>query len=89
MPTPAVAPYVVLKNSPTGALKMPQMGLGTWQAPANVTKEAVINAIRDGGYRCIDTANDYGNEHEVGDGIKFCIDEGIVTREELFVQSKL
>lgn len=39
--------------------------LGTWQAPANVTKEAVISAIRDGGYRLIDTANDYGNEHEV------------------------
>ena len=37
-------------------------------------------------YRGIDAANDYNNEHEVGEAIAECIAEGIVTREDLFIQ---
>lgn len=82
------APLVALPNSHIGA-SMPLLALGTWRADAGTTTDAVIAAIRDCGYRAIDTANDYGNEHEVGAGIRFCLDNGIVKRDELFVQAKL
>ena len=37
-------------------------------------------------YRSIDAANDYNNEHEVGAAMTKCIEDGVLTREELFVQ---
>ncbi|KFZ02022.1 hypothetical protein V500_00472 [Pseudogymnoascus sp. VKM F-4518 (FW-2643)] len=67
----------------TGA-KIPAVGLGTWKSePGEVTK-AVAFALKDG-YRHIDAALIYGNENEVGQGIK---DSG-VPREEIFVTSEL
>jgi len=67
----------------TGA-KMPAVGLGTWQSGPNEVRKAVKAAL-DAGYRHIDTALAYGNEHEVGQGIK---DSG-VPREEIWVTTKL
>jgi len=67
----------------TGA-KMPAVGLGTWQSKPNEVRQAVKAAL-DAGYRHIDTALAYGNEHEVGQGIK---DSG-VPREEIWVTTKL
>lgn len=69
-------------------VEMPQLGFGVYQIPLAETAEAVYQAIQ-AGYRLIDTASVYGNEKETGEGIKRAIDEGIVTREELFVTSKL
>ncbi|WWC87441.1 uncharacterized protein L201_002330 [Kwoniella dendrophila CBS 6074] len=67
----------------TGA-EIPVVGLGTWKSePGQVTK-AVAYALKDG-YRHIDAALIYGNENEVGQGIK---DSG-VPREEIFITSKL
>lgn len=68
--------------------KMPLFALGTWKSPPGVTKAAVVAAIR-AGYRNIDAANDYNNEDEVGAAIRECIDQGIVTRDDLFIQAKL
>ena len=48
----------------------------------------VTEAIRIG-YRHLDCACDYGNEAEVGQGIAQAIAAGLVTREELWVTSKL
>ncbi|KAH8688658.1 glycerol dehydrogenase Gcy1 [Talaromyces proteolyticus] len=67
----------------TGA-KMPGVGLGTWQTNYNQTREAVKVALQSG-YRHIDTAYEYGNETEVGDGIK----ASGVPREEIWVTTKL
>ncbi|KAF2197091.1 aldo-keto oxidoreductase, NADPH-dependent, partial [Delitschia confertaspora ATCC 74209] len=67
----------------TGA-KMPAIGLGTWQSKPNEVREAVKVALQKG-YRHIDTALAYGNEHEVGQGIK---DSG-VPREEIWITTKL
>ena len=67
---------------------MPIFALGTWKSPPGVTAAAVEAAIT-AGYRAIDAANDYNNEHEVGAAIAKCIAEGVVTREDLFVQCKL
>ncbi|HIY93790.1 aldo/keto reductase [Companilactobacillus sp. HBUAS56275] len=65
-------------------VKIPKVAFGTWQIPARNARQAVRTAI-DTGYRHIDTALVYGNEKEVGQGIK---DSG-VKREDLFVTSKL
>ena len=71
-----------------GTSSMPVVGLGLWKIdPANVA-QAVYNAIK-AGYRHLDSAADYGNEAEVGEGIKRAIDDGLCTREELWVTSKL
>ncbi|GAA6113366.1 aldo/keto reductase [Apilactobacillus apinorum] len=68
---------------------IPSLGFGVFQVPnEGAAKQAVIDAIKSG-YRLIDTAASYGNEREVGEGIQAVIDEGIVTREELFITSKL
>ena len=72
--------YFTLNNG----VKMPSIGLGVFQIPKEDTEKCVIEALK-AGYRLIDTAAYYGNEKEVGDGIK---NSGI-PREEIFVTTKL
>lgn len=64
--------------------QIPAIGLGTWQSAPGQVREAVKTALQNG-YRYIDTALAYGNEKEVGLGIK---DSG-VPREEIWVTTKL
>lgn len=71
----------------TGA-EMPLVGFGCWKVDQSTCADQIFNAI-EVGYRLFDNAQDYGNEVEVGRGIKRAIDEGIVARDELFVTSKL
>lgn len=68
--------------------RMPLFGLGTWNAQGKELKEAVKSAI-ECGYRHIDTASNYKNEHLVGEAIQECIENGIIRREDLFVTTKL
>lgn len=68
--------------------EMPIIGLGTWTLENDTCENSVYIAIKNG-YRLIDTAYWYGNEEEVGKGVRKAIDEGIVTREELFITTKL
>ncbi len=68
---------------------MPLVGFGVFQVTdQEECKQAVLSAIRTG-YRLIDTAAVYGNEDAVGDAIREAIAEGLCTREELFITSKL
>ncbi|KAI8178230.1 D-galacturonate reductase [Colletotrichum sp. SAR 10_75] len=67
----------------TGAT-IPAVGLGTWKSEPGEVRKAVAYALKDG-YRHIDAALIYGNENEVGQGIK---DSG-VPREDIFITSKL
>lgn len=77
--------FSVLSNN----LKMPMMGFGVFQVTdKNVCKQSVLNAIRTG-YRLIDTAAVYGNEDAVGEAVREAISEGLCTRDELFITSKL
>lgn len=71
-----------------GASQMPAIGLGLWKIARDVTAETVVKAISTG-YRHLDCAADYGNEPEVGLGIRQAIAQGLVRREELWVTSKL
>lgn len=72
----------------TGA-KMPLEGFGVFQVPdAAVCEQAVYDAIRTG-YRLIDTAQAYMNETAVGKAVKRAIADGLVSREELFITTKL
>ncbi|KAL2043658.1 hypothetical protein N7G274_003965 [Stereocaulon virgatum] len=64
--------------------KIPAIGLGTWQSAPNEVRDAVKVALQKG-YRHIDTALAYGNEKEVGQGIK---DSG-VPRNEIWLTTKL
>lgn len=63
---------------------IPQVGLGVWKAEGDQARNAVKSAI-DAGYRHIDTAATYGNEGQVGEGVR---DAGIA-RDELFITTKL
>jgi diketogulonate reductase-like aldo/keto reductase len=78
--TTATTPRIELNN----AVELPALGLGVFQSPPAETVGAVEAAIADG-YRLIDTAAAYGNEREVGEGIR----RSGLDREEMFVSTKL
>ena len=67
---------------------MPVIGLGTWTLNNDQAEESVYAALKCG-MRLIDTARYYGCEVGVGRGVQRAIDEGIVTREEVFITSKI
>ncbi|XP_063544275.1 uncharacterized protein LOC134752511 [Cydia strobilella] len=68
--------------------KMPVIALGTALLDPKLATHIVSAAI-DLGYRAIDTAFIYGNEKEVGEGIRAKILDGSVRREELFIMNKM
>ena len=72
--------YVTLNNG----IKMPKLGYGVYQTPAEDTRRCVLDAISVG-YRAIDTAQSYGNEEAVGTAVRKCG----VPREDLFITTKL
>ncbi|KAF2141190.1 uncharacterized protein K452DRAFT_308981 [Aplosporella prunicola CBS 121167] len=70
----------------TGA-SIPALGLGTWQSQPGEVQKAVAHALSVG-YKHIDCAYVYGNEDEVGEGLKKAFDSG-VKREDIFITTKL
>lgn len=80
----SAVPYVTLS---TGQ-KMPQVGMGTWKLDTDICEQTIYEAIKSG-YRHFDGACDYGNEVEVGRGLKKAIDKGLVKRGDVFITSKV
>lgn len=68
----------------SGGLELPVVGLGTYSLHGNTCVNAVRTAL-ECDYRLIDTASMYGNEREVGEGVR----ASGVPREEVVVQTKL
>ena len=75
----------VLLNS---GFSMPIIGLGTWSLSNETAENSVYHALK-AGMRLIDTARYYRCEVGVGRGLQKAIDEGFVTREEVFITSKI
>ena len=76
--------YLKFKN---GDL-MPALGLGTWKSAPGEVYKAVREAITIG-YRHFDCAHLYGNEPEIGQALSDAMADGDVTREEMWITSKL
>lgn len=67
---------------------MPAVGLGLWKIDRDKTADIVRQAIATG-YRHLDSAADYGNEAEAGEGIRQALNAGLCTRDDLWITSKL
>jgi diketogulonate reductase-like aldo/keto reductase len=72
--------FYVLSNG----VKIPKVGLGTWQIPNDQVYQVTLDAFK-AGYTHIDSANGYQNEQGVGRAVK---DSGL-KREDIFITSKL
>jgi len=68
--------------------QMPAVGFGLWKIAKDDTAEMVFNAIK-AGYRHLDSAADYGNETQAGEGIRRALAQGLCTRQDLWITSKL
>ena len=68
--------------------EMPILGLGMFSLSDSEAENSTYWALK-AGFRLIDTARIYGNEAAVGRGLQRAIDEGIVTREEVFITTKM
>jgi len=66
-------------------VRMPVLGLGTWQLARGETVRRAVRVALDTGYRLIDTATVYGNEEDVGAAVA----ESGIDRRELFITTKL
>lgn len=73
--------YVTLNNG----VRMPQLGLGTFQSTdAALCEQTILEALRQG-YRLIDTAQGYGNEKFIGEALA----KTDLPRKELFIVAKV
>ena len=80
--------YPVPDKTLNSGYTMPSIGLGTWALSDEQAENSVYHALKTG-MRLIDTARYYRDEAGVGRGLQRAIDEGIVTREEVFITSKV
>jgi diketogulonate reductase-like aldo/keto reductase len=78
--TDVASPLLTLNNG----VEIPALGLGVYMSAPEDTAGAVRTAIENG-YRLIDTAAAYGNEREVGEGLR----DSSIDRSEVFVTTKL
>lgn len=71
-----------------GLETIPKIGLGTWKIPRDEAWPTIATAI-EVGYRHFDCASIYNNEKEIGPAFKTAFDSGKITREKIWVSSKL
>jgi aldehyde reductase len=71
-----------------GAVTMPALGFGTLIPDATETRNATRTAL-EAGFRHLDCAERYRNEEQVGEAIQQAIQADLLTREDLFITTKL
>ncbi len=69
-------------------MKLPKIGLGTWKLKIKEAKFSTIEAMKIG-YRFIDTAQSYGNESGLGEGLQEIFESGIVKRKDTIIATKI
>ncbi|SIN63309.1 D-xylose reductase [Parasphingorhabdus marina DSM 22363] len=69
-------------------MDMPQTGFGLWKVASEDCRATILEAVR-AGYRHFDCAADYGNEEAVGEGLAAAMADGLCSRDELWITSKL
>ena len=74
----------MMRMTLNNGVQMPALGLGVFQSPPEETATAVESALAKG-YRLIDTAAAYGNEREVGEGIR----RAGISRDDVFIETKV
>ena len=67
---------------------MPAIGFGLWKIPQEICADVVFEAVK-AGYRHFDSAADYGNEAQVGEGLARALAAGLCVRSDLWITSKL
>lgn len=68
---------------------IPVVGFGSYGLDEGAQVERAITSAIETGYRLIDTADAYKNEYGVGKAIRNCIERKIVSRNDLFITSKV
>jgi methylglyoxal/glyoxal reductase len=81
MTTTAETAVLTLHNG----VRMPQLGLGVWQAGRGESTQAAVRAALELGYRHVDTARVYGNEIDVGAAVR----QSGIARDQVFITTKL
>ncbi|TPX64721.1 hypothetical protein SpCBS45565_g05678 [Spizellomyces sp. 'palustris'] len=84
MTSPPHVPTFTLCNG----VQLPSLGLGTYRLKGAECREVVKNALRVG-YRLIDTAAVYKNEGDVGAAVQELVNTGEITREQVFITTKI
>ncbi len=69
-------------------MEMPRIGFGLWKVDPADCERVIVEAIQ-AGYRHFDCAADYGNEAAVGAALRKVFRDGLVSREEVWITSKL
>lgn len=83
-----------ISRTPEGTARLnsghtiPCVGLGTWKSEKGLVKHAVYEALT-AGYRHVDCAAIYENEHEVGAALQQAFTQAVTAREDVFITSKL
>jgi len=78
-----------LRTKLNNGLEMPTIGLGTYLSKPSEVGDAVRTALK-AGYRAIDTANEYGNEKEIGDALEEVFNDRSlgIKRGDVFITTK-
>ncbi len=85
----ALSSFTLTQGVADQPVEMPAVGFGVYKIDQPGQCETAVREALEVGYRLIDTAQMYQNEREVGQALKHAFDSGEVSREDVFVTTKL
>lgn len=87
----SIDPYIVPKRTLHTGARIPAVGLGTFGSD-RFTGDQIANAVKGAisiGYRHIDCASVYGNEHQIGEALNDVLQSKLIPRRQLWITSKV